>query len=200
MLMVQLSPVHNASGDYEDTGHCCGDQGPHCYGPEVFRSAHPGKWSQTASHDDHPDTEREVEACSLTEGAEELGDEDDEDTAPSVQGEGDAHHGDNPAQLPSSLLSNGGVGVPHLTSELLVSLLQHDPAEAQPRAGVAGVDGEEEDEKEAGGAPRVKEGAGQGQHATARHLPRQQHGGSQHAQARPRYSRPRGDHQRLIDL
>ena len=67
----------------------CGDQGSHCYRPEVLRSPHPGEWRQDTGHDHHPGAEREMEPSGGTERAEQLGDEDYEDTASSVESESD---------------------------------------------------------------------------------------------------------------
>ena len=87
-----------------------------------------------------------MEVGRLRQGSHQLGDENDEDTTASIQGQTDRYHGDDPAPGPHSLLSNSGVGVPHLTPELLVPLLQHDPAQTQPGPGVQSIDGEEKDQ------------------------------------------------------
>ena len=184
-FLWQFGPVHNTSDNNEKTGDHRGDQGSDSNWPEVFRSSHPGKWGQSPSDNDHPDTERETVAGSKEQGLKGLGDENDEDTASSIECESDADYRDDPAQLASCLLTNGGVGVPHLTPELLVPLLQHDPAEAQSGAGVAGVDGEEEEEGEAGEATRGEESPGESQDTRARHLSRQEDGGRDDPQSGP---------------
>ena len=160
LFVRQFGSIHNTGDDDEQTGDHCGYQGSNSNGPEVFGSSHPGQWGETPCHDDHPDTEGEFEPGSKKQGLQELGDEDNEYTASSVECEGDADDRDDPAQLAGCLLSNSGVGVPHLTPELFVPLLQHDPAQTQPGPGVARVDWEEDDECEAGDATSGEEGAG----------------------------------------
>ena len=144
MLDVQASP--DTVDDDQQAGHHGGDQSSNCDPPEVLGSPEPSERNEESRHDQHPDTERELQGGGDSQGPDQLGDEDDEDTTSSVQGQADRDHGDDPAPGPHSLLTNGGVGVPHLTSELLIPLLQHDPAETQPGPGVQSVDCEENDQ------------------------------------------------------
>ena len=87
-----------------------------------------------------------MNTCISNQGLGELGDEDDEDAASTIECEGDADEGDDPPRPPDGLLGDGGVGVAHLPLELHVPLLQHDPAQPQPRAGEPRVYGEQEDQ------------------------------------------------------
>ena len=146
-FLWQFGPVHNTSDNNEKTGDHRGDQGSDSNWPEVFRSSHPSKWGETSGYNDHPDTEREWEPGIQEQGLQKLGDENYEDAASSIECEGDADNRDDPAQFACCLLSNGGVGVPHLTPELLVPLLQHDPTEAQSGATEPGVQGENKNQQ-----------------------------------------------------
>ena len=155
-LLLDLSAGQDTVDDDEETRHHGGDQGTHGDGPEVLGCAHPGERGEGGGHDDHPGAEVQVEARPRHQGPGQLRDEHDEHAAAPVQGEGDGDHGHDAAPPPHSLLPDGGVGVPDLAPELLVPLLQHDPAEAEPGAREPGVYCEHEDEDQAEPACKQK--------------------------------------------
>ena len=159
--------------------------------PKVFRCSQPGEWHQEGGYDHHPGAGTQIQPEILEYVLEEGAAEDDDDTAGAEQGDGDAGGDEVPGADTRGLLCNDHVGVAALggrgefqpvsvsTSyesyflpELRPHPLHHHPAVAEPLPHEDRVEGEVEDEAEAGG-PGADHGVGEGEDAHAGHLPGQ---------------------------
>ena len=174
-----------------------------CFTPKVFWCSQPGEGYQEGGYDHHPGAGTQIQPEILEDVLEEGAAEDDDDTAGAEQGDGDTGGDEVPGADTGGLLCNDHVGVAALggrgefqpvsvsTSyesyflpEFRPHPLHHHPAVAEPLPHEDRVEGEVEDEAEAGGSG-ADHGVGEGEDAHAGHLPGQQDHRHRDVQAAP---------------